>query len=363
MFVLSDLAADEGRDAAARETYRELAHRFPTSSVSPLARFRAAIIAYAAGDMRAAALELDTLHERYPRSDEVLAAGYWSGKAWARAGDSARARERWRAVIVASPRSYYSAASARRLGEAPWAPPPARDSIVPIADVEEAATRAQLLDRLGMGMEAEREHEWLDRQAERDPSRVLATGRAYMNRGLAWRAARLASRMLERVSPVDERLYRLAYPVPDMPLLVGAAKRVGLDPAIVAAIVRQESGFNPRATSGAGARGLMQVMPAVGEQIARAQRVPEWTSALLYQPEVSFAFGAGHLKAALGEYSDLPRALAAYNAGGSRVRRWMQRGGTLDPELFTERISFPETRDYVRIVQRNRDLYDVLYEW
>jgi soluble lytic murein transglycosylase len=363
MFLLSDLAADEGRDAAARMTYRDLAHRFPTSSVTPTARFRAAMIAYAAGDARAAALELDSLRERYPRSDEVLAAGYWSGRAWARAGDSVRARGAWRAVIAASPRSYYSAASARRLGEAPWTPPLAPDSIVPIPDIESGVSRAQLLDRLGMGMEAEHEYEWLEREAERDPSRVLATGRAYMSRGLAWRAARLASRMLERMSPGDERLYRLAYPVPDMELLAGAAKRAGLEPAIVAAIVRQESGFNPRATSGAGARGLMQIMPEVAQQIARAQRIPEWTTGLLYQPEVSFAFGAGHLQAALGQYSDLPRALAAYNAGGSRVRRWMQRSGTADPEVFTERISFPETRDYVRIVQRNRDLYAVLYEW
>jgi soluble lytic murein transglycosylase len=77
---------------------------------------------------------------------------------------------------------------------------------------------------------------------------------------------------------------------------------------------------------------------------------------------VSLALGSRHLKAALGDYTDLPRALAAYNAGRSRVARWMRKGGSADPELFIERITFPETRDYVRIVLRNRDLYRALYE-
>ena len=365
LFVLSDLAADEGRDAAARNTYRDLAHRFPTSSMTPEARFRAAIIGFASGNARLAALELDSLRVLYSRNGEALAASYWSGRSWARAGDSTRARERWRSVIASLPNSYYAAASARRLGEATWSPPASGDSVTPLADVESAMSRAQFLDRLGMSSEAEREYEYLDRQAERDPSRVLATGSAYLRRGLAWRGARLASRMLDRVQPSDARLYRLAYPVPDSQLLVGAAKRVSLDPAIMAAIIRQESGFNPRATSGAGARGLMQVMPAVGAQIARAERIPEWNASLLYEPEVSFAFGASHLKAAIGQYRDVAYALAAYNAGEGRVARWMRRGGAAngDPELFTERISFPETRDYVRIVLRNRDLYRALYSW
>ena len=82
---------------------------------------------------------------------------------------------------------------------------------------------------------------------------------------------------------------------------------------------------------------------------------------LLFDPDVSLELGTAHLRAALSATSNLPRALAAYNAGGSRVRRWARRTGASDPELFIERIPFVETRDYVRIVLRNIELYRALH--
>jgi soluble lytic murein transglycosylase len=83
---------------------------------------------------------------------------------------------------------------------------------------------------------------------------------------------------------------------------------------------------------------------------------------MLFDPDVSLDLGTSHLKAALSHYSSLPRALAAYNAGDGRVRRWVRRAGTNDPEIFVERIPFPETRDYVRIVMRNAEMYRSLHE-
>ena len=82
---------------------------------------------------------------------------------------------------------------------------------------------------------------------------------------------------------------------------------------------------------------------------------------MLFDPDVSLELGTSHLRAALAEHSSLPRALAAYNAGGSRVRRWIRRAGTNDPEIFIERIPYVETRDYVRIVLRNTEMYRALH--
>jgi soluble lytic murein transglycosylase len=85
---------------------------------------------------------------------------------------------------------------------------------------------------------------------------------------------------------------------------------------------------------------------------------------LLYQPSVSLQMGIQHLAELLGDYPDLPHVLAAYNAGRSRVERWENRHGVGDdPELFTERIPFRETRDYVRLVIRNMEIYRALYGW
>jgi soluble lytic murein transglycosylase len=153
------------------------------------------------------------------------------------------------------------------------------------------------------------------------------------------------------------------YPLLYRDQLVAEASRHRVDPALVAALIRQESSFVPRALSRAGARGLMQVMPDVGRSIARSRGYPVWDPALLFEPAVSLELGISHLAAALRQYPDLTRVLAAYNAGGSRVTRWNRKAGVADPEVFAERIPFDETRDYVRIVQRNVDMYRVLYGW
>ena len=173
----------------------------------------------------------------------------------------------------------------------------------------------------------------------------------------------LARRALERGAPASAPLYRILYPVTQEAVLRTASRARELDPALVAALIRQESNFTPRATSGAGARGLMQVMPSVGAAIARSMGLPFWDPVLLYQPDVNVEIGTRHLATALRRYDNPALALAAYNAGDSRVRRWRTLGGAGDVELFIERIPFVETRDYVRIVLLNRELYRTLYRW
>ena len=84
---------------------------------------------------------------------------------------------------------------------------------------------------------------------------------------------------------------------------------------------------------------------------------------LLYQPDVSLQLGSFHLQELLGRYERPVHMLAAYNAGISRVERWSQRIGVEDPEVFAERIPFVETRGYVRVIQRNQELYRSLYSW
>jgi soluble lytic murein transglycosylase len=137
-----------------------------------------------------------------------------------------------------------------------------------------------------------------------------------------------------------------------------------VEPALAAALVKQESNFTADAVSPAGARGLMQVMPEVGRSLWSSRDAAArgaWSAERLFDPEVNLALGMRHLRAALRTWPHPAYALAAYNAGGSRVRRWRAAAGGDDPELFVERIPFEETRDYVRIVLRGRDLYRVLY--
>ena len=364
LYLLGDIATDAGDDVQARAHDRAVAERYPGTDPAPTAHFRAAMIAWVRGDVRVARQELDALVRRHAGSDERNAAEYWAGRAWLRTGNADSARARWRAIIARDPFSYYAMTSARRLGEPVPAPAQAPGEFVRFASIDSAIGRAAMLDRLGMNVEERHEYDGLVEQAD-SGERALATASALLARGRPASAIRIAWRAMERGAPRDSRAMRLAYPVVHESTLVAEARRRDLDRALVAALIRQESSFEPRATSPVGARGLMQLMPRVGEQIARTARFPVWDPALLYDPDVNMRLGTAHLAGLLkrDDEATLVRSLAAYNAGGSRVRRWNARAGVSDPEVFIERIPYVETRDYVRIVLRNRELYRSLYGW
>jgi soluble lytic murein transglycosylase len=365
MSLYADLVTDEGKDAEARATYLQLSRTYPTSARAPEARLQAGLISLVAGQGEQAARELDSLVARYPRSEVAGAARYWSGRAWKAAGDDQSAGERWRALLGQQPISYYTVMSAQRLGEA--VPSPAQGGgtggrTPRVAAVDSAIARIKLLERLGMDFEARFEMDALEERANTSTERALATAEAFLAIDQSSRAIHVAQKLAES-GQRDGRVMRILYPVVDRDELTRAAKAQGLEPALVAAIIRQESSFNPRAVSVADARGLMQVLPSVGQEVARSLGFPVWYPALLLDADANLQLGTAHLAAYRKQYGPLPRVLAAYNAGGSRVERWSGRPGADDPEMFTERIPFAETREYVRVVGRNLAVYRQLYDW
>jgi soluble lytic murein transglycosylase len=364
LYLLGDLASDGGRDDEARRYFLQLARSYPTSQFTPQARLRASMIALVAGRARQAALELDSIAAAYPQHAEASAALYWAGRSWRAAGADGDARTRWRAVVDRNGASYYAMLAARAMGEPVWTPAPAPDSVLRrVPDIDSAMTRARLLEQLGMDDEARFEDERLFREATSSIDRMIATAQGFSRRGNASRAIALARRALDSGAAPTTEVFRLLYPVTQEGVLLAESASQRLDPALVAALIRQESNFTPRATSAAGARGLMQVMPSVGAALARSLGFPRWDPVLLYQPDVNVQLGVRHLAGAIRRYSHPAYALAAYNAGDSRARRWSAKPGGNDPELFVERIPFTETRDYVRIILRNRELYRALYRW
>lgn len=365
-YLLADLETDAGRDARARDLLAASCTSQTPGGYSDDACFRSGILSFALGNAARAASAFDEMIRRFPRSGDLVAAIYWSGRAWDRAGNPERARERWRDVLQREPLSYYASAAARRLDTTQWTP--ARTELPRSAALNAAVSRAAALEHLGMETEERYEYAQMEKDAGTSTDQLLAAGAALLERGesvrairLGWKAVAAGRENKDSAGRADERGYSLAYPVLGEVELIARSRENNLDPALVAAVIRQESSWNPRAMSGAGARGLMQIMPRVGEAIARSKGYPMWDPALLFEPNVSLELGTSHLRAALAQYSSLPRALAAYNAGGSRVNRWSRRAGAADPEIFTERISFNETRDYVRIVMRNIELYRALH--
>jgi soluble lytic murein transglycosylase len=153
-----------------------------------------------------------------------------------------------------------------------------------------------------------------------------------------------------------ERFWRAAFPMPWREALEGYSREHGLDPFLVAALIRQESEWYPGAISSARAYGLMQVLPSTGRGmgIRPASR--------LFEPEVNLRAGTRHLKTMLDSFEGrLEPTLAAYNAGRSRAVAWLTWGEFREPAEFIETIPFTETRTYVQVVLRNREIYRRLY--
>jgi soluble lytic murein transglycosylase len=305
---------------------------------------------------------MDSLSTRYPASADAAGALYWAGKSYAASGDTSLAHKRWRAAMAKDPLSYYAVMAAKKLDSAVVAPDRSASDYPVVPAVDTAVTRVAELKDLGMDTEAELENAHLYREAQNSPARMLATAHAFAGTDQAERSIALGKKALDQLgrTPANLRLY---FPVVARETLVRSAKDNGLDPILVASLIRQESQWNPRATSGPGARGLMQLMPSVGKSIAESKGISPWDPAMLYQPAINIELGTSHLSGLMRRYPNVVRALAAYNAGESRVAKWAGKAGAEDPEIFTERIPFVETRDYVRIILRNRAYYEALYPW
>lgn len=154
---------------------------------------------------------------------------------------------------------------------------------------------------------------------------------------------------------------RLAYPLDYEPQIMAASKRHGVDPYLIAAMIRIESSFDPEARSPKGAIGLMQVLPSTARYVASRRGRP-YVEANLYRPVHNIDVGTYYLRYLRDKYGRIEYALAAYNGGEANVDRWLAEGlGSGGPEEFVARIPFKETRSFVGKVLKAHRVYRTLY--
>jgi soluble lytic murein transglycosylase len=152
------------------------------------------------------------------------------------------------------------------------------------------------------------------------------------------------------------------YPVPNADVLLRAVRGKNVDPRFVLSIMRQESGFNARARSQAGARGLLQLTIDVANKYAARAGLQNVTEDDLYRPEVNIPVGVAYLAELFQMFPDLPEAVAAsYNGGEDNVARWVRRAVHKDNGVFTSEIGFSESKDYAMKVMANYRAYKQLY--
>jgi soluble lytic murein transglycosylase len=155
---------------------------------------------------------------------------------------------------------------------------------------------------------------------------------------------------------------RLTYPTAFRELVEEAARDRNLSPALVWAVIRQESRFKADARSPVGARGLMQIMPKTGARIAGELGASDFAPEQLADPRTNVRFGVHYLRTLHDRYDDRSAlAFAAYNAGEEAVDRWIRTLGDAPTEVFIEEIPYSETRKYVKEVSKNLALYGLIY--
>ncbi|HEY5906896.1 MAG TPA: lytic transglycosylase domain-containing protein, partial [Vicinamibacteria bacterium] len=187
-----------------------------------------------------------------------------------------------------------------------------------------------------------------------------------------WRRGRLRNAIvaMKRAYPqyigeagdeLPAELWKILFPIGYQDTLAAKATEEKLDPALVAALVCQESTFDAGAVSRAGARGLMQIMGPTGRSLARDLGV-RYKRASLHDPVTSLDFGTRYLRQMLDRFGGREeRALAAYNAGPHRVDAWTATRPDFPAEEFVESIPFSETRFYVMTILASREHYRRLY--
>lgn len=320
--------------------------------------------------------------ERYPGASTASAALYWLGRLHEKEGRSGDASACYRAITDCFPHYYYALVARKRLAASPARvevadhklrvirdrlPSPRELAPMPGKETQRVLALGDILFSLGQDADARRELQRVDFRRLDSHFVGLQLGRLHTQRGEHHLALRAMKRYVFGylrfpLDSLDAEYWRYLFPMGFEDSLRARSKRHRLDPYLVAALIRQESEFQPGARSHAGALGLMQIMPATGRILFRRLGIPRFTNWKLTHPDVSLRLGTFHLKEVLAQFGgNLEQALAGYNAGERRIGAWMQLGPFDEPSEFVETIPFSETRGYVQSVLRNRSMYQRLY--
>jgi len=258
---------------------------------------------------------------------------------------------------IAAPRGFYEMLAMEALGR-PITVPAAPEALSPeeIAGAQTNPGLRRALIAMKLGLRSEGVREW-------NYTVGLHTPGGLPERELL-AAAELACRheLWDRCINTSERTpqaldHAQRFPMPHRESVVPRAREIGLDPAYVYGLIRQESRFITDARSGVGASGLMQVMPATARWTARKIGLTDFKPGQINDRDINIQIGTAYLKFALDDFEgSLPLAAAAYNAGPGRSRAW-RNGPTVTGEVWAENIPFEETRDYVKRVLANTTHY------
>ncbi len=366
--------------------FRELQQRFPNGSHASYAHWKAAWLAFRQGRTDEARRGFENQIALYPDSAEIPNALYWRARLAEEEGNPAMARAFYQKLTDRFRNYYYAELGRQRLQGLPSAGGSAKeepphyallDHISPLStagkitaadppDDNLRVERARLLSNGGLADAAVRELQAAASQvdgtwAPPEMARVYQDGGRY-DRGIEIMKRTTPNYFAVDIPDLPRPYWEALFPKAYWPDLRKYSLLNGLDPYLVASLIRQESEFNAGALSRANAVGLMQLLPKTGKTVAKQVKLKGYSAPQLFTPSVNLELGTRYFKEMVDKYNgQFEYALAAYNAGTDRVGDWLGQGHYRDPQEFVESIPFTETREYVQAILRNANLYRQLY--
>lgn len=373
---------DEGRYQTATERLLDFAMRYPRADNRDDALWFAAWSAYLDGAYPRARRALRQLLHEHPRSSLRPQSLYWLGRIAGKEGKADVAQRFFEETFETAPLSYYGSWASIRLRQAggadrlfpPASPPPES----PKALLRAMGPRRPILVDRALALAGRRCHA-IVRTELRGAAEAMRRqrdlhGRALMTQLLEQlgahdmsfrQAARLTTEpgQLRSGRPAAWAAWRTAYPRAFERPVQRAAKKHEIPPSLIWAVMRTESRFRPGARSPAGARGLMQLMPGTARQIGRNAKGGRRHARRFRRPDSNIWLGTWYLGRLLAKFDhQLPAAIGAYNAGPRAMARWLGANGGRDLDEFVERVTYRETRRYIRRVLETYFVYERLYE-
>jgi peptidoglycan lytic transglycosylase len=330
-----------------------------------------------AGDLLKAHLRL------FPGAESASAALYFLGRLAEAAGDPNAARTYDNEIVREYPNQYYATQARARiaqLGSTGATSPAVTEFLHNLAFPTRVRTlnftagpvatarigRARLLANAGLKDFAEGELRFAARNEDQPQLMAMElaslTSSTKPDQAMRYIKAYASGYLFMPLDSAPRQFWTMAFPLPYREDLERFSKQNGLDPFLVAALIRQESEFDPKAVSKSDARGLTQIMPATGKELSRRLKVPAYTTAKLFTPTINLQLGTYYLKSLTTSVGGrVEAALAAYDGGLTRARAWLTWGDFREPAEFIETVPFSETHSYVQGVLRNADVYRRLY--
>jgi soluble lytic murein transglycosylase len=367
------------------DCFRELQQRFPNGGRAPYAHWKASWLAFRQGRTDEARQGFENQIALYPDSAEIPAALYWRARLAEEDGNPAMARAFYQKLTDRFRNYYYAEFGRQRLkglpsGGGPTEAPPHYALLDRVSALSGAGRitaaeppddnlrfeRARLLSNGGLADMAVRELQAAASQedgtwAPPEMARVYQDGGRY-DRGIEIMKRATPNYFAVDIPDLPRPYWEALFPKAYWTDLRKYSVLNGLDPYLVASLIRQESEFNALALSRANAVGLMQLLPKTGKTVAKQVKLKGYSAPQLYTPAVNLELGTRYFKDMVDKYNgQFEYALAAYNAGSDRVGDWLGQGHYRDPQEFVESIPFTETREYVQAILRNANVYRQLY--